>query len=328
MAAETMKAIWVEQPGGPEVMEYRDVERPSPGPGEVLVKIEAAGINYSNIGHRKGSYTRAPFPTILGSEGAGRVVGKGDGVTRLADGDRVAFRGSTTGSYAEYAVVPDKMIYKVPDGVSPEVAAALQVQGMTAYVLVNNIAPVGAGQSCLIHAGAGGVGHMVIQIAKNKGVRVLTTVGSKEKGELAKSFGADEVIYYRDEDFAERVLALTDGAGVNAVYDGVGAATMHGSIASAGFQGKVVIFGSPSDGELRPDIRLTTNKAVSVTFGRLSQFVNTPEDVARVSDALVAMVADGSLNLHIADPRPLAEAAEVHRTVEERESMGKQILVP
>ena len=323
-----MKAIWVERAGGPEVLEYRDVDRPEPGAGEVLVKIEVAGVNYSNIGRSRGSYPGATFPVIMGSEGVGRVVTLGNGINRLAEGDRVSFRGGTTGSYAEYAVVPEPVIYKVPEGIEPGVAAALQVQGMTAYVLVNNIAPVNEGDSCLIHAGAGGVGHMVIQIAKAKGVRVITTVGSAEKGELAKTYGADEVIYYRDEDVAERVLEFTDGAGVNAVYDGVGAATMVGSIASAGFQGKVVLFGNPSAGELKPDIRLTTAKAVSVTFGRLSQFVNTAADVSRVSDELVAMVADGRLNLNIARPRPLAEAADVHRALEGRETTGKQILVP
>jgi NADPH2:quinone reductase len=264
----------------------------------------------------------------MGGEGVGRVVAKGAGITRSEEGDRVSFRSPITGSYAEYARVADPVIYKVPDGVGSDIAAALQVQGMTADVLLNDIAPVTAGDSCLIHAGAGGVGHILIQLAKSKGVRVLTTVGSREKGELAKDYGADAVIYYREEDFADRVAKLTDGAGVNAVYDGVGAATMPGSIASAGFQGKVVLFGNPSEGELKPDIRQTAGKAVSVTFGRLGQFVNSAAEVARVSDRLVEMVMGGSLRLDIAQPRPLAEAAQVHRAIEGRETTGKQILVP
>ncbi len=323
-----MKAIWAERAGGPEVLEYREVDRPEPGPGEVLVKIEVAGVNYSDIGRHRGTYPDATFPSVMGGEGVGRVVAKGDGITRLEEGNRVSFRSPITGSYADYALVADPVIYKVPDGVASEIAAALQVQGMTAHVLLNNIAPVAAGDSCLIHAGAGGVGHIAIQLAKIKGVRVLTTVGSREKGALAKGYGADAVIYYQEENFADRVLTLTDGAGVDAVYDGVGAATMMGSIASAGFQGKVVLFGNPSAGELRPDIRQTVAKAVSVTFGRLGQFVNTQADVARVSDALVERVIDGSLRLDIAQPKPLAQAADVHRAIEARATTGKQILVP
>lgn len=326
--AELMKAIWVEKSGGPEVLELREVERPTPGPSEVLVKLTAIGINYSNIGRRLGTYAGFDLPAIMGSEGCGQIVELGAGVNALSEGDVVSFRGSTTGSYAEYATVATEFLYRVPDDISPETACALQVQGMTAYILVNNAAPVGAGDSCLIHAGAGGVGHMVIQIAKANGARVLTTVGSEEKAEIAKSYGADEVILYRTEDFSERVLELTDGKGVNAVYDGVGAATLAGSIACAGYQGRVIVFGSPSDGGLQADLRLTAKNAVTVGFGRLSQFVNTAEHVKTVSDTLVDMVRDGTLRLNIAPPYPLADASAAQRALENRETTGKLILLP
>ena len=326
--ANTMKAVRARAAGGPEVLEYVDVERPEPGEGEVLVKLDLIGVNYADIYRRQGSHHRETYPRILGQEGVGSVAALGVKATRMRKGDVVAFRGAKAGAYSEYAVVPESNLYKVPSALPAEAAVALQVQGLTAHYLANDVYRLKAGDSCLVHAGAGGVGHILIQLAKAKGARVLTTVGSAAKAERASRHGADEVILYRDENFAARVLELTDGKGVNVVYDGVGAATIPDSIAATAFLGMVATFGG-SSGQAPPvDTTLLTPNCVCLTRVGLQRFIPDVDALIRRCDDLATMVESGKLRLDIAMPRPLSQAADVQRALESRSTTGKLIMQP
>ena len=326
-----MKAISVAKFGGPEELRLADVEPPKPGPGEALVKIARAGINFIDVYMRNGSYARShtyktPLPMVIGMEGAGTVAALGPGVTDLAVGDTVAYCLSR-GSYAEYAVVPAWRLSKVPDGVPLPVATTLMLQGCTAHYLTHSAFALGPGHTCLIHAGAGGVGQLVIQLAKLRGARVLTTVGSPDKAELAKARGADSCILYREEDFREKVMQVTDGRGVDVVYDSVGNDTIHRSIRSLRRRGVCILFGG-SSGQVASIEPLELAEAGSVFFTRphLADYTSTAEEIRGRTADLFKAWRDGKLKVTIDREIPLADAAEAHRILEGRGTRGKLLL--
>ena len=322
-----MKAIQVTEFGGPDVLELVDVPVPVPDDAQVLVKQDAAGINYADVYQREGRSGGNP-PFVIGREGAGTVVAVGNDVSGIAEGDLISYRGPKPGSFAEYVVASPNLIFKVPEGITPLQATAIQVQGMTAHYLSHDVFEIKEGHSCLIHAGAGGVGHILIQIAKAKGATVFTTVGSAEKAELVRSYGADEIILYREENFADVLLEKTDGQGVNAVYDAIGKTTIEGSIKSVGFQGTVALYGDASGRTPPVDTELLGEKCCYLTRVGLPHFTRNAEAVNRRCGDLADLIKAGKLTLNIAEPWPLAKAADAFRALEGRETTGKQILIP
>lgn len=321
----TMQAIQISEFGGPEVCILTELPIPECGDDEVLVKIDITGVNYLDIYTREG-IRGGDLPIVLGIEGAGTVTAIGKNVDHLEIGELVAFWRSVTGSYAEYAVVPAWLAHKVPSDISLEIATALHLQGMTAHYLAYDVFPLDSSHTCLIHAGAGGVGHLLIQIAKAKGARVLTTTGSKEKAEIAKKFGADEVILYRETDFSEAVLELTNGEGVDVVFDSVGQATIEGSIASAGLLGTVALFGDASGVTPPIETRLLAAKAVKLTRVAIMPFIPDQEAINKRCADLYQLHREGKLNPMIAPVRPLADAAKVQTELGSRETQGKLFL--
>ena len=324
---ETMKAIQVTKFGGPDVLDLVDVPVPVPDDDQMLVKQDAAGINYADVYQREGRSGGNP-PFIIGREGAGTVVSVGKNVSGIAEGDLISYRGPKPGGFAEYVVASPNLTFKVPEGLTPLQATAIQVQGMTAHYLSHDVFEIKEGQSCLVHAGAGGVGHILIQIAKAKGARVFTTVGSSEKAEVARSFGADEIIMYRDEDFSEIILEKTDGKGVNAIYDAIGKTTIEGSIKSVGFQGTVALFGDASGQTPPVDTESLGEKCSYLTRVGLPQFTRNAEAVNRRCGDLADLIKAGKLTLNIAEPWPMEKAADAFQALEGRETTGKQILIP
>ncbi len=240
-----MRAIQMTQFGGPHVLELAEVAKPQPGTGEVLVRMEVAGVNYADIGFREGA-RGGPLPVVPGREGAGTIAQLGPGVSGLTEGERVAFDNLGHGCYAEYALVRADLAVPVPDHISSEIASTMMVQGLTAHYLSHSSFALAPGHACLIHAGAGGVGQLLIQIARAKGARVLATVGSQAKKELAESLGADHAILYRERDFADAVADLTGGAGLDVVYDSVGRETLERSFACLKRLGTVIHYGAAS----------------------------------------------------------------------------------
>lgn len=327
MTDNTMRAVQATRAGDPEVLEYMEMPAPRAEAGEVLVRTTRVGVNFADVYQRRGGHG-AQLPMIIGAEAAGVVDAVGDGVSSLAVGDRVAFYGGRTGSYAEIVPVSEERVYKLPDGISDEVGAMLQVQGMTAHYLSHDVFPIDAGHCCLIHAGAGGVGHILIQIAKAKGARVLATVGSPEKAKIAKFYGADEAILYRYENFKDAVLRLTDNGGADVIYDAVGEATALDSIASISFQGTIAFYGQASGPIPAISTQLLASKCAYVTQVGLPRFVPNAAAVAKRCGDLVEMLDAGSLRLNITGHWPLANAANAHRALEGRETMGKLILEP
>ena len=324
---DTMKAVVVTELGGPEVLEYGDNPVPRPAEGEVLVKMEAIGVNYAEIQQRKHGHGNTP-PFILGRDGCGEVMALGPGVAGISEGERVAFRATVSGCYAEYSIAKANGIWRVPYDVSSELAAALQVAGMTAHYLTHDVYAVGPGDTCLVHAGAGGVGHLLIQIAKAKGARVLTTVGTEEKAEIARNYGADEVIFYDTEDLPARVAELTGGKGCNVVYDAVGKTTIEDSIKCAGLQGTVANFGDASGPTPPIEPRWLIGNAVYFTRLMLNSFVPDTDAIAKRCGDLVDMIRAGTLEFMMAPTRPLSEAAQAHADLEGRKTVGKLILRP
>ena len=322
-----MKAVHVTAFGGAEVLSLVELPIPQPGPGEILVRLDAIGVNYSDIVTRQGLRGGTP-PYVCGQEGAGQIHGLGEGVRDLAEGDLVSFTGARTGTYAEFTAVNQDRVFKAPPGVTPEVAATLQIMGITVHYLMHDVFALGAGHQCLIHAGAGGVGHIAIQTAKAKGAKVFTTVGSAEKAELAKGYGADEVILYRDVDFKDRLLELTDGRGVDVVYDTIGKETIERSIACVAFQGTLVLFGDTSGVAAPVDTRALGKKAIYLTRVGMPSFIPDWESVTRRCSEMLALVEAGKVKLNIQPARRLAEAVEMHRDLEGRKTVGKNILVP
>ena len=323
-----MRAIQITHTGGPEVLELHDLPTPAPGPGQALVHIEASGINFIDIYFREGRYP-ATLPFIPGQEAAGTVAALGpdtDGSLKI--GDRVAYAG-VQGAYAEFAAVPVARLIAIPSGVTTQQAAAAMLQGMTAHYLSHSTYAIQPGDTVLIHAGAGGVGLLLIQMAKRLGARVLTTVSTDEKAALARAAGADETILYTREDFPARVRALTGGQGVPVVYDSVGKTTFDGSLACLHPRGLLALFGG-SSGAVPPFdlIKLSTLGSLYITRPNMNSYVATRAELeSRASDVL-SWVADGSLKLRLEHTYPLAEAAQAHRDLESRKTTGKLLLIP
>lgn len=322
-----MKVIVVEQPGGPEQMRLVEWPRPEPGPGQALVKIAAAGVNFIDIYHRTGLYKVDP-PITLGMEAAGVVEAVGEGVSEVAPGDRVAYAMSR-GAYAEYAVVPAWMLVKLPPALDFHSAAAALLQGMTAHYLVYSTYPLKEGEACVVHAAAGGVGLLLVQMAKMRGARVFGTVSTEAKAELARQAGADQVIVYTKQDFLEVVRAATNGRGVDVVYDSVGAATWEKSLDCLRPRGMMVSYGNAS-GPVPPfpPLVLSQKGSLFLTRPSLQHYVATREELLWRAGDVLAWVQEGRLKLRIERVYKLSEAAEAHRALESRATAGKLLLVP
>ena len=322
-----MRAIQITETGGAEVLRLCELPTPTPGAGQALVKIEACGVNFIDVYFREGRYAAA-LPFIPGQEAAGRVVALGEGVTSLKPGDRVAWCG-VMGTYAEFAVAPVDRLVAIPNGVTTKQAAAAMLQGMTAHYLSHSTYSIQPGDAVLIHAGAGGVGLLLIQMAKRLGARVITTVSTDEKAALARAAGADEVILYTREDFVVRTRELTGGAGVRVVYDSVGKTTFEGSLASLEPRGMMVLFGG-SSGAVPPFdlIQLSTRGSLFITRPTLNHYIAKCDEFHWRSSDVLGWVADGSLKLRIEHSYPLAEATQAHHDLEARKTTGKVLLIP
>ncbi len=321
-----MKAIRMASCGGAEVLKLEEVPSPSPGAGEVLIRVAAAGLNFIEVYQRTGLYP-VPLPHTPGSEAAGEVIAVGPGVTSLKPGDRVASVG-VQGAYAEQAILAEERAIKLPASVSEEAAAAAMLQGMTAHYLAHTSYPLKAGNSCLIHAAAGGVGLLLVQMAQRASARVFATVSTDAKAELARQAGADAVIRYTHEDFAAVVKEGTGGRGVDVVYDSVGQATFEKSLACLAPLGMLVLFGQ-SSGPV-PPVNLRVFAAGSFFFTRpsLPHYVADRPSLERRAGDVLRAVADGSLKLRIERRYPLVEAAAAHQALEGRQTTGKVLLVP
>ncbi|MFZ1938087.1 MAG: quinone oxidoreductase, partial [Terracidiphilus sp.] len=322
-----MKAIQIEATGGPEVLQLVELPIPEPGPGQVLVRIEAAGVNFIEIYFRKGVYKSA-FPLIPGSEAAGTVEELGPGVTGFKPGDAVAST-SFMGSYAEYALVPAAQLVKLPDGLSMEQAAAAMLQGMTAHYLTHSTYPLKAGDTALVHAGAGGVGLLLTQMAVMQGARVITTVSTAAKAELSREAGASDVILYNEQDFEAEVKRLTNGKGVDVVYDSVGKTTFDKSLNCLRPRGLLALFGA-SSGPVPPFdlIQLNSKGSLFITRPTLWHYIATRAELESRSGDVLGWAASGKLKLRTEYTYPLADAAQAQIDLEERKTTGKILLVP
>ena len=320
-----MKAIQVQTPGGPEAMQLVDVPTPRPGPHQALVRLAASGVNFIDVYFRAGVYKVDP-PITLGSEGAGTVEAVGEGVTEVAVGDRVAYA-MARGSYAEYAVVPSAQLVKVPDAVDFQTAAAAMLQGMTAHYLTHSTYPLKSGDSCLVHAAAGGAGRLIVQMAKMLGARVFGTVSTEAKAREARQCGADEIILYTQQDFQTEVKRLTDDRGVDVVYDSVGRDTFDKSLNSLRPRGTMVLFGQ-SSGVVPPfDANILNAKgSLYLTRAGLPSYLLTRDELLWRAGDVLSWIAPGKLKLHIHHTYPLAEAAQAHRDLEGRKTTGKLLL--
>jgi len=322
-----VKAIRVHEPGGPEVLQYEDVPDPRPQAGEAVVRVEAAGVNFIDVYNRTGLY-KEPLPFTLGREGAGTVLSVANDVREVAPGDRVAWAG-VAGSYAEQAAIPAARLVKLPDGVTTREGAATMLQGMTAQYLACSTYPLKPGDACLVHAGAGGVGLLLTQIARMRGARVFTTVSTAEKARLSREAGANEVIDYTTQDFEAEVRRLTGGKGVQVVYDSVGKTTFEKGLACLALRGMMVLFGQASGpvGPFDPQV-LSQRGSLYLTRPTLFQYIVTREELlARAGDVL-GWIGEGRLKLRIEHEFPLAEAASAHRDLEGRRTTGKILLHP
>jgi len=321
-----MKAIRVEHQGGPEVMELAEVPIPQPKPTEALVRIGVAGVN-SIDGQIRDGRLRAVLPFIPGQEGAGVVTAVGGQVKTVKIGDRVAWSGAL-GSYAEYVVSPEEHLVPVPDSISDEQAAAAMIHGLTAHYLVNDAHKLKAGETALVHAAAGGVGLLLVQMARAIGARLIGTVSSDEKAELARAAGADEVIVFTRQDFEAEVKRLTDGKGVDVVYDGVGKATFEKNLNVMRLRGMLVIYGMSSGAvPLVDPAKLSEKGSLYMARTTLAHFTATRQELLARTSALFGMIAEGKLKVRIAKTYPLAEAAQAHRDMEGRKVAGKLLLI-
>jgi len=322
-----MKAIQVKQPGGPEALELVDIPVPQPKPDQAVVKIAAAGVNFIDTYQREGRY-KVPLPFVAGQEGAGVVTAVGSETTSVKPGDRVAWAG-IQGSYAEYIAAPANRMVALPAGVSDREAAAVMLQGMTAHYLAYSTFPLKRGQTALVHAAAGGVGLLLVQIAHNIGARVIGTVSTEEKAKLAREAGADHIIFYTQDDFESETRRLTGGKGVDVVYDSVGKTTFEKGLNVLRPRGMMVLFGG-SSGAVPPfdPIALSAKGSLFLTRPTLGHYTATREELeARASD-LFAMLAGKKLKLRFEHIYPLADAQQAHRDLESRKTTGKLLLVP
>jgi NADPH2:quinone reductase len=321
----TMHAIRLHQPGAADTLRAEQVPVPQPGPGQALVRLEAAGVNFIDVYKRTGLYT-VPLPATLGEEGAGTVVAVGEGAAEVSLGDRVAWAGHM-GAYAEFAVVPEAKLVPLPEGVSARLGAAVMLQGMTAHYLAASTWPLREGDVCVVHAAAGGVGLLLTQIAKRRGAIVIGTVGSDEKAELARAAGADEVIVYTRQDFVGGVKRLTDGRGVQVIYDSVGQTTFLAGLDVLAPRGMMVLFGQ-SSGPVPPVNPQLLNQKGSLFLTRptLGHYVATRDELLWRAGELFGWVAAGELDVRVGAEFALADAAEAHRALEGRRTTGKVLL--
>lgn len=322
-----MKAIRIHTPGGPEKLALEEIPDPEPKSEQVRIKLDAVGVNFIDVYHRTGLY-KMPLPFTPGMEGAGVVDKIGERVIDWMPGDRVAWA-MTFGGYAEYAVIPESKLVRVPDGVNTRTAAALMLQGMTAHYLTRSTFPLKAGQTALVHAAAGGAGLLVTQLAKAAGARVIATVSTEEKAALAREAGADEVVLYTTADFETETKRITGGKGVDVVYDSVGATTFEKGLNCLRPRGTMVLFGQ-SSGPVPPFDPGVLNPKGSLYLTRpsLAHYVLTREELTWRSDELFTAVLDGKLKVTVGREYPLADAAQAHRDLESRKTTGKLLLIP
>jgi NADPH2:quinone reductase len=322
-----MKAVRVHQFGGPEVLSYDDLPEPEPGPGEARVRIAASGVNFIDIYHRTGQY-KGDLPLTLGQEGAGVVDAVGPGVGEVRVGDRVAFA-SVQGSHAEHAIVPATRLVPLPEGVDMQQAAAVLLQGMTAHYLAHSTYALRPGDTALVHAAAGGVGLLLVQIARRRGARVIGTVSTEEKALLARDAGADEVILYAQEDFAAAVQRLTGGRGADVVYDSVGRATFDQSLACLRPRGTLALFGQ-SSGAVPPvdPQRLNTGGSLFLTRPTLGHHIATRDELLMRAGDLFRWLASGELRVRVHATYPLAQAGAAQAALASRTTQGKLLLIP
>ena len=323
------KAIRVHRTGGPDAMQWEDVEVGAPGPGEIRIRHEAVGLNYIDVYFRTGLYPAPSLPFSPGMEGAGVVEAVGEGVGSVAVGDRVAYAAPPVGSYAEERLMPAGKVVKVPAGIDSQQAAAMMLQGMTVEYLLRRTYPVRSGETILFHAAAGGVGLIACQWAKALGATVIGTVGSDEKAALARAHGCDHPIVYSRENFTERVRDLTGGAGVPVVYDAVGRDTFEGSLDCLAPRGTLVSFGQ-SSGKIDPfDVGVLSAKgSLYLTRPTLMTYTASRADLEASAEALFDVVGRGAVRIAVNQTFPLAEAAAAHRALESRQTTGSTILLP
>jgi NADPH2:quinone reductase len=322
-----MNAVRVHQPGGPDVLRYEEVPTPLPGQGEALVRLQAIGVNFIDIYHRSGQYPLS-FPAIIGQEGAGVVDSVAPGVTEVAPGDRVAFS-NVPASYAEFAAVPGWRCVQIPAALSFQQAAAALLQGMTAHYLSHTTYAIKRGDTALVHAAAGGVGALLVQMARRRGGRVIATVSSDEKAQIAREAGADVVINYVSAEFVAEVKRLTGGQGVNVVYDSVGRDTFDRSLDCLAVRGMLVLFGQASGRvpPLDPQV-LNTKGSVFLTRPSLHHYAHTREELLAHATEVLNWVVDGTIRLRIDKSFPLSRAAEAHEYLQSRRALGKILLIP
>ena len=321
-----MKAILISQTGGPEVLQFTEVPTPKPKPNEALVKLAASGVNFIDVYHREGRYP-VKLPFIPGQEGAGSITEVGGGVQDLKPGDRVAYSG-VMGSYAEFAAVSADRLVKVPEHMNDQQAAAAMLQGMTAHYLAHDTFRLKKGDTALIHAAAGGVGQLLVQMAHHIGARVIATVSTDEKAKIARDAGADEIIQYTHQDFEAETKRLTNGKGVDVVYDSVGKTTFEKGLNILRPRGMMVLFGGSSGPVPAFDlIQLSQKGSLYVTRPTLAHYIATRQELVQRADAVLGMIASGKLKLHIQHIYALKDAAQAHRDLEARKTTGKLLLV-
>ena len=321
-----MKAVQVSQTGGPEVLEYKDVDDPVVGPGQAIVDLTASGVNYMDVYLRSGANQPA-LPVIPGGEGAGVVSEVGEGVTEVEVGDVVTYTGAGS-SYAERVVVPSWRLVKMPEGLDAEAGAAVMLQGMTAHYLCYSTYPLKPGDVCLVHSAAGGVGLLLTQMSKALGATVIATVSTEEKAELARGAGADHVINYAEQDFAVEVERITGGAGVQVAYDAVGLTTYEGSLACLAPRGMLALYGQAS-GPVPPiATAILGRKSLFLTRPSLGTYTSTREELLQRAGDVLGWMKAGTLDVRIHDRFPLSDAAEAHRQLEGRLTTGKLLLIP
>ncbi len=323
-----MKAVRIHAHGGPEVLKYEEAEMPQPASGEAVVKIAAAGVNFIDIQQRIGKYRVPQLPYTIGSEGAGTVAAIGPGVTDVRVGDRVVYT-MVPGTYAEFALAPADRLVKLPDGLDFQTGAAVMLQGTTAHYLTHSTFPIKPGHAALVHAGAGGVGQLITQLADKLGARVYATVGSDAKAALAREAGASHVINYSTEDFEAEIKRLTNGRGVDVVYDSVGKDTFEKSLNCLRPRGCLALFGfSSGPVPLFDPATLGAKGSLFLTRPGLAHYIATREELVMRTTDLFRWLVEGALKLRIDRVLPLADAAKAHQELEARRTAGKILLTP
>jgi len=322
-----MKAIRVHAPGGPEVMVYEDVPDPVAGPGKAVVRLEAVGVNFAEVYARRGAIPQGQYPIGIGQEAAGTVVSVAPDVTLVRPGDRVAFTG-VPGAYAEIVAAPAVRLVRLPDAVATKMGAAAILQGMTAHYLACSTYPLKPGDTCLVHAAAGGVGLLLCQIARSRGARVIGTVSTPAKARAAREAGADDVILYEEVDFEEEVKRLTGGRGVDVVYDGVGRATFLKGLNCLRPRGLMASFGQASGGVEPLNIGLLFQRSLFVTQASLRDHTATRQDLEERAGDIFSWITEGKLKVTVHGEYPLREAPRAHAALENRETIGKLLLIP